>query len=488
MDTPLTGDFVHTTSGVTYRIYKDNGKLWLSFEKQGDPLVRGKRDLLYYIGQGRRGRTYLFSVDGFVFESPVNWYSNRHMWDMAPAYQNAKEIPMNLPALTSCLDCHVSGIQPPMAGTENRYHMPVFGYSGVTCERCHGPGAAHVAGGAMVNPAKLAPERRDAVCMQCHLEGNAAIERAGKHLYEYRPGDDLSDYIRYYILTDGKAGLRAASQFEALAQSVCKKKSGGAMSCNSCHDSHRSIPAAEKVSFYRAKCLACHTAAFGEKHHPEQQDCTSCHMPASASTDVAHTEVTDHRILRLPDTGPKLQTSGVLSDSPTLTPFPYSKAAEQDTRDMALAWQSIVNSGMTAAQPRAERLLRSALTKSPNDTALLTSLAYVEQTQHANDRARELYREALKLDPDLIDAATNLGVLEARSGHMTEAVKLWQKAFQNAPGRSEIGVNLARAFCGAGQYDVARNYVMRVLQFNPDLPGAKGLLKGLAASPPKCGS
>ena len=151
-ENPIAGDFLHKKSGVHYRIYSEDGKLWLSFERPGDPSLRGKRELLYYIGQGRRGRTYLFSVDGFLFESPVNWYADKHMWDMAPAYGNVREAPMNLPALTSCLDCHVSGIQPPIQGTENRYKMPVFAYSGVACERCHGPGAAHVNGGAIVNP------------------------------------------------------------------------------------------------------------------------------------------------------------------------------------------------------------------------------------------------------------------------------------------------------------------------------------------------
>jgi len=482
----IAGDFTHHASGVNFRVYSDAGKVWLSFDRPGDPAVHGKRELLYYIGQGRRGRSYLFSDDGFVFESPVNWYTDRHMWDMAPAYGNAREIPMTLPALTSCLDCHVSGIQPPINGTENRYKMPVFAYSGVTCERCHGPGAAHPNGGAIVNPTKLSANRRDQVCMQCHLEGNAAIERAGKHLYEYRPGDDLPDYIRYYLLVDSHSpNLRAASQFEALAQSTCKKKSGDAMSCTSCHDPHRSIPADERVSFYRGKCLVCHGAAFGAKHHVDQPDCAHCHMPAALSSDVAHTEVTDHRIPRRPGTGPQLENAGP-PVSPQLVPFPSSKDTEHDVRDLALAWQSIVNSGMKVEQPQAEKLLRQAATQFPDDPVVLSALGYVEQTRGANDRAQDLYRKALALDPNLIDAATNLGVLEAQRGHLAEAVKLWQGAFQRAPGRSSIGMNLARAFCAAGQAKVARSYALRVLQFNPDLSAARKLLNGIDADPPKC--
>src|ERR1022692_1667555 len=121
----MPAEFTHKESGVHYRIYAENGRAggeraWLSFDRPGDPEVRGKRELLYYIGSGRRGLSYLFETDGFLFESPVNWYTDRHVWDMAPAYGNASQIPMNLPEFTSCLHCHVSGLQPPIAGTQNR--------------------------------------------------------------------------------------------------------------------------------------------------------------------------------------------------------------------------------------------------------------------------------------------------------------------------------------------------------------------------------
>jgi tetratricopeptide (TPR) repeat protein len=484
----IVGELHHQSSGVNYRIYSDDGKVWLAFERPGDPSVSGKRQLLYYIGQGRRGRTYLFSVDGFVFESPVNWYADRHMWDMAPAYGGTREMPLNLPALVSCLECHVSGIQPPIDGTENRYNIPLFAYSGVSCERCHGPGAAHVnGGGAIVNPAKLPAAPRDAVCMQCHLEGNAAIERAGKHLYEYRPGDNLADYIRYYILADSKGtGLRATSQFEALSQSLCQKKSGDAMSCTSCHNPHVQVKPEERASFYRAKCLACHGKPFGARHHADRPDCTSCHMPASLSIDVAHTQVTDHRILRQPSSTPVRENAFAQPPTPTFVPFPHSHEADSDLRDDALAWESVAESGLKSAEAEAERLLRLALLKSA-DPALLSAMGYIEQKHGATDRTRELYQSALAIDPNLIDAATNLGVLEAQSGHMRQAVTLWQGSFQRAPGRSSIGMNLARTFCGAGQFDEARTYTLRVLQFNPDLGAAKKLLNGLNVDPPKCG-
>src|SRR5208337_3927542 len=85
----------------------------------------------------------------------------------------------------------------------------------------------------------------------------------------------------------------------------------------------------------------------------------------------------------------------------------------------------------------------------PKDPALLSSLAYVEQRRGAIDDARELYQRALAQDRNLLDAATNLGVIEANNGHLREAVTLWEGAFQRAPGRSSVGMNIARAFCSA---------------------------------------
>lgn len=484
----MPAEFTHKPSGVHYRIYAEGGRAWLNFDRPGDPEVRGTRELLYYIGSGHRGLTYLFETDGFLFESPVNWYANKHMWDTAPAYQTAREIPLNLPAYTSCLRCHVSGMQPPAPGTDNRYPEPPFTQNGVACERCHGPGEAHVKGGAIVNQAKLPPARRDEVCMQCHLEGKAAIERPGRHVYEFQAGDALSDYIRYFLLADAKgSGLGAVSQVEALAQSQCKKKSGDAMSCTSCHNPHQSVAAEDRIAFYRGKCLACHGAAFGAKHHPDHPDCTACHMPASASTDVAHTQVTDHRIPRRPQLSPQLlQNAQEISSSlPRLVPFPASKT-EPDLRDLALAWNSIAENGMSVAEPHARDLLANAVKQLPDDPALLSAFAYSEQRRGSIAHARELYEKALALDPSLVDAATNLGVIDAQAGDLQAAVKLWKNAFQRTPARSSIGLNLARAYCAAGKFDEARTYAARVLEFNPDQPSARKLLQSLNRSPASC--
>jgi Flp pilus assembly protein TadD len=212
-------------------------------------------------------------------------------------------------------------------------------------------------------------------------------------------------------------------------------------------------------------------------------------MPAAASTDAAHTQITDHRIPRRP--AEQAHLLGEINPSPTiprLVPFPDSLQAEQDIRDLALAWQSLANDGMEGAESHAESLLRAAVAEFPDDPDLLSALAYVEQRHGLTAQASELYRRALAANPDLIDAAADLGVIEAETGHLREAVELWQGAFRRAPGRSSLGMNLVAAFCEARQFDEARGVTLRVLEFNPGMAAAKKALQNLNRTPPDCGN
>jgi predicted CXXCH cytochrome family protein len=524
IDQLMPADFTHAASGVHYRVYDENNAAMLAFDRPDDPTMRGTRRLQYFIGSGHRGRTYLFSLDGFFFESPINWYAQKKVWDTAPAFQEARVMPMNLAAFPGCLNCHTSASRAPIAGTENKYDMPVFAHDGITCERCHGDNAAHIATGKgeIVNPSKLAPARRDDVCMQCHLEGNVAIEQPHRKLAQYHPGENLGDDVHYFIYLDQESQqIRALGQSEALWQSVCKLRSGDKLTCTTCHDPH-STPAPEKrVAFYRQKCLTCHGDAFATTHHADQPDCTSCHMPRTATSNIAHTQATDHRILKLPmmplqslQTGaaaqlvrfpplpqmqqPPVQTPPSTSSSTSpgdaaiaaISPAPVTTtpAPAGDARDLALAWESIAEEGHSAAAIEAERYLNQAIAEHPDDPVLLDSLAFIAQRRNDTAKARQLYEHALQIDPSLIDAAANLGVIEARTGNYGRAAALWAPAFARAPGRSAIGMNLAHIACDTGQFDKARAYVARVLQFNPDAPAAKNFAKALATDPPNCKS
>ena len=484
----IPGEFTHPASHIHYRIYENAGKTWLSFDRNTGDSLQGKRELLYFIGSGQRGRTYLFSDDGYVFESPVNWYAQNHKWDMTPSYRDATRIPLNLPAAVSCLHCHTSGFHPPAPETENKYAEPLFAQPGISCDRCHGDTEAHVNGKATaLNPSKLAPAARDAICMQCHLEGNVAIEQPDKHLYDFKPGANLSDYVHYLVLsTDAAANPRAVSQFEALAISVCKRKSGDALHCTTCHDPHRVVPPADRVNYYRAKCLSCHGERFGKKHKSKTPDCTSCHMPRISSSDVAHTQATDHRILRTQD----ITTVQPISNVPSvakLERFPIDVAAPPTDRDLLLGWLALAEAGRDFAVPEEEKLLPKTAKEYPTDPAILSAYAYRELLHNHTQHAKQLYEAALQNDPLNLDAAVNLGVIEAQSGSVQKALQLWKPAFEREPWRSSIGMNLARVDCNLGNSSEAQASLKRVLQFNPDFPEARSFLGGIDSRTIPCG-
>jgi len=483
----IPGEFLHQPSGVRYRIYEENDKAWLSFERDGADALKGTRELLYFIGSGHRGRTYLFSEDGFTFESPVNWYAQAKSWDMTPAYRSATQIPLNLPTAVSCLYCHTSAFHPPSPGTENKYAEPLFAHNGITCERCHGDSRAHASNGAeLLKLATLPAAKRDAICMQCHLEGNAAIEQIGKHLYDFKPGEDIGQFVHYLVLIgDRNNNPRAVSQFEALAESVCKRKSGDALHCTTCHDPHSSPRPEDRIAYYRSRCLNCHGEKFGKTHHTQTRDCTSCHMPRVVSSDVAHTQATDHRILRQP--GADL-ASGLPSEKSQakLVRFP-AEAGPATKRDLVLGWLALSEAGNRDAEGEESKILPEALKEYPHDSAILSAYAYHELRLNQVQHAKELYEGALASDPLNTDAAVNLGVIEAQSGSVEKARVLWQGAFERVPWRSSVGMNLARLSCNLAQRQDAQAYLRRVLQFSPDLADARKMLRHLETQPDFCG-
>jgi len=480
---PIQGRFLHKSSGVEYRVQEEGGKLWLDFSRSGERKLSGRREFLYYIGSGKlKGRTYLFNLDGFLFESPINWYAQQRLWDMTPNYQNVSEAPLNLPAFPECLNCHTSGMHPPAASTANLYPEAPFLHGGITCERCHGSSLDHAQNGTpMLVLSRLPANRRDAICMQCHLEGDAAVERPGKHAYEFRPGDDLSQFVRYFVFAN-KTNERAVSQFEALAQSHCKLSAGDKMTCTTCHDPHSQPEPAQAAAYFRQKCMQCHGDGFAQKHHPENPNCVGCHMPSVSTTDITHTEVTDHRILRR--TAQKPET--LVSQSNDLEPFPATTETKDDWRDLGLAYESLVEHGNSELSGKAEKMLHSAREQNPSDAPVLTALGYIAQRRGDLEKSRAYYEQALRSDADEQDAAANLAVIEAGEGRLRDAVSLWQKVFQRAPWRSQIGINIALGYCAAKQYQHAAAYVNRVLEFNPDYGVGRSLHEQLSADPPSC--
>src|SRR2546423_13263363 len=184
---PLEGSFLHSPSGVTYRVFQSDGKAWLGYDRAGGRPLHGTQELKYYVGSNTRGRTFLFDIDRFLYQSPINYYADAKVWDMSPGYAQLRAMELNHPVDSTGLFCHTSRVQPAAQGTVNRFPGTPFLQNGVGCERCHGPGSEHAIGrGSMVNPGTLPADRRDDVCTQCHLEGEARIAKANRSEEQYR--------------------------------------------------------------------------------------------------------------------------------------------------------------------------------------------------------------------------------------------------------------------------------------------------------------
>jgi predicted CXXCH cytochrome family protein len=488
IDGVIPADFAHGPSGVHYRIHAAKDRLWLSYARENAPPDRalsGQEELRYFLGSGKRGRTYLFEREGYWFEIPINWYAKRRQWDMTPNYLDAHEAPLTLPVDPGCLHCHFSGAAPSLPDARNHYAGAPVASGGITCVTCHGDPAAHLAtkGKApMADIDALDPSRRDSICLECHLEGQAAVIRAGKNLADFSPGDKLSDFAYYFVYAgENGSGGRATSQWEALLKSECKRKSGDRLTCTTCHDPHGSPEPEERVDFYRRRCLACHNqSGFEASHHAENPDCTACHMARPPSNDIAHEQVTDHWIRkRVSQQRLALASSG---DLVAVGGFAV------DDRDLGLAYAQMAARGDRPAAERALELLRRAEKQNPSavDHELHAELGFLEQLSGQTQAAAAEYRQALAADPDDVLAAGNLAFIDAQQGQVTQAEQLWKHVFDQDPVELGAGLNLAVIECGAGRRDAAISTLNRLRIFAPDNDRARAMLSAIQSGHESC--
>jgi len=481
----LQGGFLHAASGIRFEVFLQDGKAWMSYNRNSvsessNELIalHGEKQLIYFIGSGHRGRTYLYQESSEWFEAPINYYSKRRLWDMAPNYGASKTMPAALPVDSNCLHCHATAVQTALPDARNKYDGLPFQQGGIGCSACHGDSSKHLAEqgrGPIVNPAKLSPARRDSTCLQCHLEGDVAIYRSGKSLAQFRAGDDLADYAVYFVKTSAESGGgRASSQYEALLHSACKVASGDKLTCTTCHDPHNSPNAEERVNYYRSKCLACHTGSqMATGHHPEQQDCAVCHMPTREPTDISHEQATDHNIQRHPSTTSSALRLKNLGEADELLRVGNVPAGD---REFGLAYAELVERGDRKAGEKALSLLRKAEKDGANDVQVHTQLGVLEQMSGDKVKARKEYGDALVVNPYESTALGNLAVLDAASGRTADAINLLQRVVDADPSQMAAGLNLAFIECKVGDKKKALEILAGLSRFNPDDPTLRKFL------------
>ncbi|ADW71064.1 tetratricopeptide repeat protein [Granulicella tundricola] len=483
----IPGAFRHTPSNIDYRIFLRDSTPYMSFSRDGNPPLSGERKLLYFIGSGRRGRTYLYRSDTQWFELPINSYTRRNTWDMAPAFDAVTSMPAVLPTDPNCLHCHATDVQPSLPTARNRFAAEPFRQGGIGCSACHGDPTAHLAQsghGPILNPNKLSPAKRDSACIQCHLEGDAVVYKPGRSLAQFRPGEDLAATAVYFIRASHQAGAapnqagaapnqsgaaRATSQYEALLRSACKRATGDRLTCTTCHDPHSTPAPAERVQFFRARCLACHTSPkLAATHHPEQPDCALCHMPTRPTTDISHEQLTDHDIESRPT---HLQTLAASSDLDKLVTVGGVPATEAE---YGMAYAQLAAHGNAAYAREALRLLTHAASLQPDQAPLApeaeVQLAYLRQRDGHPTQARANYINVLRQLPYEPTALANLGVLDASTSNLAESLRLLNRLIDADPSHTAAGLNLAFIDCSIGRKQDAQAILKRLADINPDDP------------------
>src|SRR5262249_32405040 len=241
-------------------------------DDEGKPVYQSDMQVDYVLGSGFNGRSYLTNRDGYLYQTPVSWFSQKQIWDKSPGFGVAKR--HGRPVGAECLFCHSNRARA-MDGYVNRYEQPVFDGYAIGCERCHGPGQLHVAGPGLlragidttiVNPRHLDAELRSAVCEQCHLVGEVRVLHRGRGFYDFRPGMPSEAFWSIYVrAAEPGEKSNAVSHVEQLYQSACfagsvddAPRGRRKLGCVSCHDPHRHVGAAERVGHYGERCLQCH--------------------------------------------------------------------------------------------------------------------------------------------------------------------------------------------------------------------------------------
>jgi Flp pilus assembly protein TadD len=138
----------------------------------------------WILGSGKHSRTYLYQTElGELYQLPIAWYEQTRSWAMAPGFELPVHAGVTRQVRRECMFCHNAYPEVP-TGSDDYLQPQVFPAnlpSGIDCQRCHGPGAAHVRvalgddpteaqlRGAIVNPARVPADRRRDVCYQCHM-------------------------------------------------------------------------------------------------------------------------------------------------------------------------------------------------------------------------------------------------------------------------------------------------------------------------------
>lgn len=477
--------------GNTYSVVVRDGKVYHREERRdasGKPVVATECEAPFAVGSGTRGKSYLIDRGGRLFMSPISWYAEKKIWDISPNYP--EDMRFNRPVSVKCLYCHCNQANA-LDGPINTYKQPAFSGLSIGCERCHGPGELHVKlresgekvakpDYSIVNPDRLEPRLRDAVCEQCHLQGEQRELTRGRGVFDFRPGMPLYDFWAIHVrIPELMASYRSVGQFEQMHLSKCYEASDGKLGCISCHDPHERPSAEKRVGFYRDRCLKCHEShgckmnvAERKKKQPDDS-CIICHMSKDGSSNIPHTAVTDHRILRRPEQSAPKKPLPLQPDKSPIVNFHEGQPGfdrSAAARDLGVALSAIMRLGPMNAIPLsglAEPILQQATRDRPDDALAWLSLASVLEAQRRNSDALDAYNKCLKLKPNEEKALEFAAGLTARIGRSDDAIGYYKRVIEVNPYLARYHLELAGLYAERRQWTLAQESFEATLRLEP---------------------
>jgi predicted CXXCH cytochrome family protein len=189
----------------------------------------------------------------------------------------------------------------------------------VGCERCHGPGEAHVkkpVRETVANPGRFDYVHASDTCIQCHSQGQPKAKPIEGKYYDWPVGYDVTKNLKdYWNLEEHKLGEATFTHF-ADGTSHKNRMQGNdfvqslmyarGVTCFSCHDPHGGDNVAMVRKTGNALCLDCHgpnaqagphaPSVEAHTHHKADSagsECIACHMPKIEQT-IADQNVRSH--------------------------------------------------------------------------------------------------------------------------------------------------------------------------------------------------
>jgi Flp pilus assembly protein TadD len=467
------------------------------FDREGKSQTEFEVEVKYVIGSGTRGRSYAIDRDGYLFQSAIGWFNRHGVWDLSPGFERN---PHSDRAITAeCLFCHCNRVEP-VEHSLNHYHLPVFhGYT-IGCERCHGPGELHVRrhteeselndlDDTIVNPARLEPALREAVCQQCHLQGQKRILKRGRRPFDFRPGLPFEIFWSVFVKPpETSEELLAVGQVEQMQSSRCFRASDGKLGCVSCHDPHVDPLPAVRVGFYRARCLNCHIESscslpLAVRRQTSNEDsCVACHMPRFQSADVAHTAVTDHRIRGHAQAEDARQHIREAAEKPLdlagrlLVSFRSGSAPalnDESSRDWAIALVKLAENyqGDRKARRRfaepALLALEKAVQASRDDLPAMVAKGIALWLLDRPQEGFAAFESVLAIAPQREEALSAAATLSARLGRHDDAIGYWRRALAVNPWITRYHSELAKSLTIHRKWPEAIEECRVAIRLNP---------------------